>query len=192
MVKYGNNILISRRLSPGSGEDTVLCSEGPPGFKVPTRPQEHMDASSGGIYAMESAFLDRAVQVGVAGDKVISVSFPADLDPEAGTDHPLLERIKAYLDGAEDDFADVDVGLTVPTDQRNVLETLRKVSYGNQVSLEALARSSPGLDEDDVHVVRTALSENPVPLLIPDHRVGHGPSAAPPEVEQRLRSVEGL
>jgi methylated-DNA-[protein]-cysteine S-methyltransferase len=40
--------------------------------------------------------------------------------------------------------------------------------------------------------VREALAANPVPLLIPDHRVRDGPSGAPPPVEQKLRAVEGL
>jgi methylated-DNA-[protein]-cysteine S-methyltransferase len=30
------------------------------------------------------------------------------------------------------------------------------------------------------------------PIIITDHRVRDGPSAAPPAVEKRLRSVEGL
>ena len=47
-------------------------------------------------------------------------------------------------------------------------------------------------DDTDRTLVRTALAENPVPLLVPDHRVRDGPSAAPPDVEQKLRSLEGL
>jgi methylated-DNA-[protein]-cysteine S-methyltransferase len=47
-------------------------------------------------------------------------------------------------------------------------------------------------DDEDLNLVRTALDENPAPLLIPDHRVRDGPSAAPAPVEQKLRSLEGL
>jgi len=47
-------------------------------------------------------------------------------------------------------------------------------------------------DQDDQQQVREALAANPVPLLIPDHRVRDGPSGAPPAVEQKLRVVEGL
>ena len=50
---------------------------------------------------------------------------------------------------------------------------------------------APG-EQEDQQQVREALAANPVPLLIPDHRVRDGPSGAPPEVEQRLRSLEGL
>lgn len=152
-------------------------------------------ADAAGIYARESEYLGGYVQVGVAGGKVVSVSFPAVPDDEATAAHPVLDRIERYLEGASDDFSDVDVGLTVPTDQRSVLEALRQVGYGDQVSVEQLARLVPSLDledEETLDQVRTTLANNPVPLVIPDHRVRDGPSAAPPEVEQRLRSLEGL
>lgn len=152
-----------------------------------------MSESGEGIYAFESAYLETYVQIGVVGSKVISVSFPDQPGEDAETEHPLFERIERYLDGFEEDFSDVDVGLTVTTDQRAVLEQVRQVPYGDQVSVEQLARMTPGLDpEEDIQVVRTALAENPVPLIVPDHRVRDGPSAAPPPVEQRLRSLEGL
>ena len=149
-----------------------------------------MDA---GIYAARADYLDRSVQLGVAGDRVISVSFPREADPDASDDHPLLERVRAYLEGVEDDFT--DVGLTVPTDQRAVLETVRGVGYGESVTVEAAARATPGLDADDEadrQLARTALADNPLPLLVPDHRVRNAPSGAPPEVEQKLRALEGL
>ena len=148
-----------------------------------------------GIYARESAYLQRHVQVGVAGGRVLSVDFPEAPDDDAGTDLPLLDRVEAYLEGSETDFSDVDVAMTMPTDQRDVLEVLRDVPYGENVSVDALARTTPGLDPDDEEagqLVRTALAENPAPLVIPDHRVRGGPGAAPPEVEQCLRSLEGL
>ena len=151
--------------------------------------------STAGIHARESEYLGRFVQLGVAGGKVVSVSFPAAADDGATPDHPLLDRVFRYLEGKADGFEDVEVGLTVPTDQRAVLEALRGVGYGEQVSVEKLARMTADLDpddEDDRELVRVALSGNPVPLLLADHRVRDGPSGAPPEVEQRLRSLEGL
>jgi methylated-DNA-[protein]-cysteine S-methyltransferase len=147
-----------------------------------------------GIYARHSSPLERYVQVGVASDRVISLSFPGEPDV-ARDDLDVLDRIEAYLGGAEDDFADVAVALTLPTNRRSVLETLREVPHGEQVSVGALARMTPGLDADDESdrdLVRAALAQNPVPLVVPDHRVRDGPSAAPPAVEQRLRSLEGL
>ncbi|MFB6124686.1 MAG: MGMT family protein [Halanaeroarchaeum sp.] len=149
--------------------------------------------AAAGIYARESSYLGCYVQIGVAGDRVISVSFPETPDADAETDHPLLDRIDAYLEGVADDFADVEIGLTVPTDQRAVLETVREIPYGEQATVDDVVRRTATLTEDGAdEVVRSALAENPVPLLVPDHRVRNGPSAAPPEVEQRLRSLEGL
>ncbi|WP_327053043.1 MGMT family protein [Halomicrococcus gelatinilyticus] len=148
-----------------------------------------------GIYARESTYLDRYVQVGVASGRVLSVSFPREPDEEAADAHDLLDRIFAYLEGVEEDFADVQVALTLPTDQRSVLERVREIPYGDQIDVETLARMTSGVDhtdDEDLNVVRTALDENPAPLLVPDHRVRDGPSAAPPDVEQKLRSLEGL
>ncbi len=146
-----------------------------------------------GIYARESPYLDRYIQLGIAQSRVISVSFPAT--PDETGDHELLDRIESYLQGAEDDFRDVTVALTVPTDRRKVLEQLRDLRYGTQATVKELAGMTPGLDpeeEDDHALVREALAANPAPLLIPDHRIRDGPSAAPAPVEQKLRSLEGL
>jgi methylated-DNA-[protein]-cysteine S-methyltransferase len=149
-----------------------------------------------GIYAREIDYLDRSVQLGVASGRVISVSFPEFPDDDASDDHELLDRIEEYCAGiVEDDFRDVEVGLTVPTGERNVLETLRQVGYGEQVRVEQLAKLTPTLDADDdqdVATVREALAENPLPVVFPDHRVRDGPSALPPQIEQKLRSLEDL
>lgn len=148
-----------------------------------------------GIYARESSYLGRYVQFGEAQGRIISLSFPDVPEEDAEDDHPLLDRIETYLEGSEVDFEDVTVALTVPTDERSVLETVRTIPFGEQINCAELAGMTAGLDSDDdedVRLVRTALADNPAPLLIPDHRVRDGPSAAPAEVEQRLRSLEGL
>jgi len=151
-------------------------------------------SAEGGIYTRESPYLDRYVQFGEAQGRVISLSFPVEPEPDAAGDHDLLDRITAYLEGSEEDFRDVTVALTVPTDRRAVLETVREIPYGEQVSCEQLVRMTSGLDpgDDDRRLVRSALADNPAPLLVPDHRVRDGPSAAPAGVEQKLRSLEGL
>ncbi|AGB33079.1 methylated-DNA--protein-cysteine methyltransferase [Natrinema pellirubrum DSM 15624] len=154
------------------------------------------DVTEAGIYARESPYLDRYVQLGAASGRVLSVSFPEIPDDDAEDDHPVLDRIFEYLDTVEEiTFEDVQVAMTMPTDRRAVLESVQSIPYGEQVSVETLARMTSGLsheDDDDLILVRTALDENPAPLLIPDHRVRDGPSAAPPDVEQKLRSLEGL
>ena len=144
-----------------------------------------------GLYARRFPALDCAVQLGIAGDTVVGVSVPVDPPEDAAADHPLLDRIEAYLGGEADDFADVDVGLTVPTDQRRVLESVRAIPYGRTLSVDRIARMS-GLDddsEDDLATVEGALRENPVPLFVPDHRV-EGPGATPDAVARQLRRLE--
>jgi methylated-DNA-[protein]-cysteine S-methyltransferase len=148
-----------------------------------------------GIYARSIPGFERVVQVGVAGGRVISVSFPRDPDSDAGSEHPILDRIGEYAAGEQERFEDVTIALTLPTDLQPVLEALETVPYGETVTVESLARMTPGLDAEDVgdqETVRTALGQNPAPLLIPDHRVTDGQSAAPAEVATRLREIEGI
>jgi len=154
------------------------------------------EVDTAGIFAREFDYLERYVQVGAASGRVISVSFPEVADDDAAGDHEFLDRFERYAEGiSEDDFADVEVGLTVPTDQRGVLEALRQVGYGDQVDVTTLANVTASLDPDegdDLVTVREALAENPLPVIFPDHRVRDGPSALPPGVEQQLRSLEDL
>lgn len=149
--------------------------------------------TAAGIYAREASYLDRAVQLGVAGDRVINASFPEAAPADADPDHPLLDRVEAYFEGAEDDFDDIEVGLTVPTKHREVLEAVRNIPYGERVTVKRVLSMVPDVDPEDSdarETARTALAENPVPLFIPDHRVRDGPSGAPPEVADRLRDLE--
>lgn len=152
---------------------------------------DHTDA---GVYARESPYLDCFVELGVAGGRVLSVTFPESPDPEADAEHPLLDRVFAYLEGERDDFSDVEVALSAATADHDLLAAVREVPYGEDASVNQVARLA-GLDpedEGDLNRVREALAGNPAPIFVPDHRVRDGPSAAPPAVEQRLRSLEGL
>ncbi|WP_049968604.1 MGMT family protein [Haloferax prahovense] len=147
-----------------------------------------------GIYARESSTLGRPVQVGVVSGKVINVSFPDSLPTDAESDHEHLDAVLAAIDRGETDLSSVPIGLTVPTDQRSVLESLRNVPQGETVDVALLVRMA-GLDpedDDSKRVVREALAANPVPVVVPDHRVKDGPSAAPDDVVEALRKSEGI
>ncbi|ELZ91779.1 methylated-DNA--protein-cysteine methyltransferase [Haloferax mucosum ATCC BAA-1512] len=151
-----------------------------------------MDIS--GIYARESATLGRPVQIGVVSGKVISVSFPDALPADAESEHEHLDTILDAIDGADVNLTEIPIGLTIPTDQRSVLEALRNVPRGDSIDTSLLVRMA-GLDpdaDDSERVVREALASNPVPIVVPDHRVRDGPSAAPDEVAAALRQAEGL
>ena len=152
--------------------------------------------ASAGIYAREYESIDTVVELGVAGDRVIAVRFPADSPSDAGRDHPLLDHIGAAIEGSMDaleTLTTADVGLTLATDRRRVLEALRSVPVGQSVSVSRLTRlagSDPN-DADDLETVAAALRTNPVPILVPDHRVDGGPYATPGPVREALRRAEG-
>jgi len=149
-----------------------------------------------GIYARSMPELESTVQLGVASGQLIQASFPETADANAEAEHELLDRIEAYATGeTEDDFRDVEIALTIPTDQRAVLQTLRTVPYGESTTIDSLVRRTPGLDpdaEDARETVRAALAENPIPIVLPDHRVDGGHGATPGPVRRRLRAIEGI
>ncbi|WP_284014549.1 MGMT family protein [Halobaculum litoreum] len=155
------------------------------------------DATPGdtGVFGREYPAIDAAVELGTASGRLISVSFPDSVAADAAGDHDLLDRIAAYLAGAEDDFADVPVAITVPTVQRDVLESVRTVPYGDPADLELVVRMTAGLDhedEADLATAREALRANPIPIVVPDHRVRDAEGATPPAVAARLREIEGF
>ncbi|MFW6448564.1 MAG: MGMT family protein [Halobacteriota archaeon] len=148
-----------------------------------------------GIYARRSSYLDRYVQLGVAANRLISVSFPAAVGAEVDSQHPLLDRFERYLDGARDSFEDVELALTVDTLERRVLDAIRPIPYGHERDLEAVALATPGLDPadpDDLEKVRRLLADNPVPVVVPDHRVRGVDGSVPAAVRGKLRRLEGL
>jgi methylated-DNA-[protein]-cysteine S-methyltransferase len=145
-----------------------------------------------GIYAREFEPLGRAVEIGVASGKVVGVSFPDAAPADADYDHPLLDRIDDYLAGDADHFDDVPVALTVPTDQRRVLEAVRNLPHGETVRRSRVANLAglDGDDDEDLRLVGEALRENPVPLFVPDHRVEGVRGATPSDVAEALRRLE--
>lgn len=148
-------------------------------------------AGQAGIYAKQSSFLERCIQLGSAQGRVLSVDFPRECDDGARGDHELLDRIAAYLAGERDEFDDVQIALTVPTTQRVVLDAVRSVPYGQETTVEQLAAMVPDA-EPETEQVRRALAANPTPILVPTHRVRDGPGSAPADVVEKLRAVEGL
>ena len=76
--------------------------------------------------------------------------------------------VQEYLAGKRLDF-DVPLDLTGSEFQRAVWEAVRTIPYGATCTPSDLARK---LGRPDAHrSIGTALSKNPVALIIPDHRV---------------------
>jgi len=148
--------------------------------------------TSAGIFARRFDSLEAVVQLGVAGGRVINVSFTDEIPDDAETDHELLDGLEAYFAGQPAAVKNADIGLTVPTEHRTVLEALDSVSAGNTVTVSRLARVA-GLDpsdDADLGTVRDALRANPVPIFLPDHRVRDGQGATPPQIAAALRRLE--
>lgn len=148
-----------------------------------------------GIYARESAVLGRYIQLGIAQGRVLTVEFPHQPDDEANEGHELLDRIEAYLRGNEDDFADVEVALTMETEQRDILEKVREIPYGDSGTVRQVALMVPGRSDDsddDLRAIQQALRANPAPILVSTHRVTDGPDSLPSDVAAKVRTVEEL
>ena len=98
----------------------------------------------------------------------------------ADADQPALLRAPARLDTAarelDEYFAKRRTGFDVPVDlrlaegfRRNVIEHLRDIGYGRRESYAAVA-AAIGIPRA-VRAVGTACAHNPLPVVIPCHRV---------------------
>ena len=114
----------------------------------------------------------------------------------AECDLPLVERIRAYLAGARDDFADVDLALPEWTPlQREIFTALRTVPYGEVVTygeLSALAGRPRA-----PRAAGSFCAANPFSLFVPCHRVvaagGIGSyGSLGVEYKRRLLELEGV
>ncbi|NLF69654.1 MAG: methylated-DNA--[protein]-cysteine S-methyltransferase [Candidatus Anammoximicrobium sp.] len=80
------------------------------------------------------------------------------------------KRIQAYAAGRRDDFLDVPVALDeTSVFRRGVLEECRRIPYGQTLSYGELAAKA-GFS-GAARAVGTVMAGNPVPLVIPCHRV---------------------
>ncbi|MBI2825177.1 MAG: MGMT family protein [Planctomycetia bacterium] len=82
----------------------------------------------------------------------------------------LVKRLQAYARGAADDFRDVKLDLGPRTEfQRRVLAACRRIRRGKTSNYAALAKAA-GYPRA-ARAVGNVMATNPVPLLIPCHRV---------------------
>jgi methylated-DNA-[protein]-cysteine S-methyltransferase len=108
----------------------------------------------------------------------------------------LVERIRAYASGHEEDFHDVEVDLGLSSEfRRKVMACCRQIGWGETTTYGQLAAVAgyPGA----ARAVGRSMAVNPVPLVIPCHRVvgGNGAlcgysGADGPATKQRLLDME--
>jgi O-6-methylguanine DNA methyltransferase len=118
------------------------------------------------------------------------------LTPDVQTADPLVRRIRAFLAGEADDFADVVLGLGWATPfQRSLAQTLRAVPRGEVVSYGELAALAgrPGA----ARAAGAFCAANRFTFLVPCHRVvsaygigGYGSAGI--QVKRRLLALEGV
>lgn len=82
----------------------------------------------------------------------------------------VVARILAYAEGANDSFVDVELDLSrVPEVNRRIYEHIRGLSWGETTTYGAIARWLG--DVALSRAVGAAMGANPIPLIVPCHRV---------------------
>lgn len=146
-----------------------------------------------GVYSRYSDYLETYVQLGLASGNVVAVEFTdaPDGDEVEEGEVGVVDAVFEYLSGGPS--VDAPYALTVSGLERRALERTRDVPYGSTVSYEEFARSIGA--EEDVEEVQKALQGNPVPIVLPCHRVvaddGVGGYTGPRDVKRRLLDLEG-
>lgn len=125
--------------------------------------------------------------VAMMADRLEDEGYMAD----GGGQGALVARVQAYARGAAYDFANVAVDLSgVPEQNRRIYEHIRGLGWGNTTSYGAIARWLG--DVALSRAVGAAMGANPIPLIIPCHRVmaadgKTGGFSAPGGVDAKLR-----
>lgn len=89
--------------------------------------------------------------------------------PESKLEQRLVCMLSRYFKGEPVDFATVPVQWNGTGFQNKVLEALREVPYGETRSYQWLAINSG--NPNAVRAVGGALSRNPLPVIVPCHRI---------------------
>ncbi len=124
-----------------------------------------------------------AIAVGWTDAGVSRVLLPGDdtgamrdkLERAGGIEDPagqagLVARIVAYAGGTRDDFADIGLDLgAVPETNRRIYEYIRRLAWGETTTYGAIARWLG--DVALSRAVGAAMGANPIPLIVPCHRV---------------------
>jgi len=95
-------------------------------------------------------------------------SLPHEWQNEAEPFQPVIAQLQAYFAGELHDF-DLPLAPQGTLFQRSVWEALQKIPYGETISYAELARR---IDKPSaVRAVGAANGSNPIPIIIPCHRV---------------------
>jgi methylated-DNA-[protein]-cysteine S-methyltransferase len=112
----------------------------------------------------------------------------------------VIEQAKRYFAGERIDFSPIALDLSaVDPARRAIYAALREVPFGETVTYGELAKRAGASQPQAAQDVGVAMARNPVPLIIPCHRVlaaggKIGGFSAPggAETKQRMLALEGV
>jgi methylated-DNA-[protein]-cysteine S-methyltransferase len=112
----------------------------------------------------------------------------------------VVDEAKRYFAGERIDFTAIKLDLkNVDPFRRTIYDALRKVGFGETVTYGELAKRAGAHEPTAAQDVGVAMARNPVPLIIPCHRVlaaggKLGGFSAPGRIEakQRMLALEGI
>ncbi len=121
------------------------------------------------LYSKFSRELGLYVQLEVLGGRVRRVRLARKRLGREETSHPYLTRILEKVKTGEGDLSDIPLDLDVGPFERQVLAFLRTLPRGSTVTYGEIARllGRPKA----TRAVGNACARNPVPLIVPCHRV---------------------
>jgi len=142
-----------------------------------------------------SKILDRYIEIEYdTGTKLHSLRFvrPGKQLIEKKTRDVTIE-LERYFEGEPIDFSlDVDISYLSPFEQKVLAET-RKIKYGKTITYSELAEK---IGSRAVRAVGNALGKNPIPIIIPCHRVvakkGIGGYSEGIDIKTRLLELEQI
>ncbi|RKE86525.1 methylated-DNA--[protein]-cysteine S-methyltransferase [Rhizobium sp. AG855] len=154
------------------GHCAILWSEnGIAGFRLPAASQEETVLS---IHRRHASIIETDPDARIAG---------------------VIGRVKRYFDGEQSDFSDLPLDLSAPTDlYRQIYAATRRLAWGTATTYGALAAELE-LGPAGAWTIGQAMAKNPIPLIIPCHRVlaaGRkiGGFSAPGGTDAKLRMLE--
>ena len=127
----------------------------------------------------------------------LGAATPAEPPPDVAS---IVERAQRYFAGERIDFSAIDLDLSnIDPLRRSIYDALRQVSFGETVTYGELAKRAGGTAPQAAQDVGVAMARNPVPLIIPCHRVlaaggKLGGFSAPgrTETKEKMLALEGV
>jgi methylated-DNA-[protein]-cysteine S-methyltransferase len=137
-----------------------------------------------------SRLLECHIEIGY-NPELRSIRFTRSGNLKEKKTHEATFELERYFEGEKTDFSmDVDLSKLSPF-TRKVLNETRKIRYGTTITYSELARN---IGSSAVRAVGGALAKNPIPIIIPCHRVvaknGIGGYSAGVDIKTRLLELE--